>query len=214
MRAPDKIDRAVHNTNRLMTSILHWISLHWLLISNICVGALIVLPVLAPVAMHLGLVGLGDSLYKLFRAACHQLPERSFFLFGRQVLYSLDQLKELLAGAVPPRFIGNSDIGFKIAVCERDTAIYGSMFLAGLAFNFVRKLKPIPIKLFIVLILPMAIDGTGALAGLWTSTWASRVVTGTLFGTACILLCYPYLQQGMQDIYAETDLLLHELESQ
>ena len=209
----DKVDIAVCNTNRVMTSILHWISLHWLLVANICVGALIVLPVLAPISMHFGMVGLGGFLYKLFRAACHQMPERSFFLFGKQPLYSLDQLK-LLIGVVPPRYIGNSYLGYKIAVCERDTAIYGSMFLAGLIFNFLRKLKPMPIKLFIILILPMVIDGTGSLFGLWSGTWLNRVVTGTIFGAACILLCYPYLQEGMHDIYAETSVLLHELENQ
>jgi len=205
----DKVDLVARKTNRVMTSILHWISGHWLLVVNLCVGSLIVLPILAPVFMHFGLATAGEFLYRLFRASCHQLPERSFFLFGSQPIYSLDQLR-LLLGDVPLRYIGNSEIGYKIAVCERDIAIYGSMFLTGLVFNVLRTTKPIPIKLFIALILPMVIDGVGGLIGLWTGTWVSRVLTGMLFGTACILLCYPYLQQGMHDIYVETKILLEE----
>jgi len=206
----DRIDAAVHSTNRSMTAILHWISRHWLLLANIGIGSLIILPVLAPICMHLGLTTLGESLYRLFRASCHQLPERSFFLFGKQAVYSLETLRQL-AGDIPLRYIGNPEIGYKIAVCERDTAIYGSMFLTGLLFNFMRNMKPLRIKLFLVMALPMVIDGTGGLIGLWSGTWLNRVVTGILFGSACILLCYPYLNQGMQDIYTETQSLLEEM---
>ena len=194
-----------------MTSLLAWFSEHWLLVANVCIGALIILPALAPVAMQLGWPGLGTLLYKLFRPSCHQLPERSFFLFGDQVHYGLDQLKSYLNGIIPVRYIGNGDIGYKIAVCERDTAIYGSMFLAGLTFNFMRAIKPLPIKAFIAMILPMVIDGTGQLIGLWSSTWYSRVLTGMIFGAACILLAFPYLQQGMQDIRAEAHVLMDEM---
>ncbi|MHB9032268.1 MAG: DUF2085 domain-containing protein [Anaerolineae bacterium] len=194
-----------------MTLLLYWFSQHWLLVANICIGALIVVPLSAPVFMQLGLESLGNFIYRLLRASCHQLPERSFFLFGPQAHYSIADLRQALNGAVPPRYIGNASLGYKVAVCERDTAIYGSMFLTGLLFNTFKGVKPLPIKVFILLILPMVIDGTGQLIGLWTSTWLTRVVTGGIFGTACILLSYPYLQQGMHDIQAEAGILVDEL---
>lgn len=209
--SPDRVDRLVRGVNKSMTILLRWFSQHWLLVSNFFIGMLIILPLLAPVFMHFGWEGLGNFIYKLFQAACHQLPERSFFLFGKQPIYSLAQLHELLSGDVPRRYIGNQILGYKMAVCERDTAIYGSMFLTGLLFTFFRWFKPLPIKVFLVLMAPMLIDGFGQLIGLWSSTWTSRVVTGIIFGVACILLSYPYLQQGMQDIHANTQVLLDEM---
>jgi uncharacterized membrane protein len=210
-RARDGVDIAVRNANRIMTLLLRWISKHWLLVVNISVGSLIVLPVLAPILMHLGLTGIGNFIYVVFKPACHQLPERSFFLFGPQPIYTYNQLSAVLGGAVPQRYIGSPELGYKIAVCERDVAIYGSMLLAGLLFGLYRKLKTLPLKFFGLLILPMLIDGFGQLFGFWSSTWQSRVITGGLFGIACIWLAYPYLQQGMQDIYNETLSLLRDM---
>jgi uncharacterized membrane protein len=210
-QARDGVDIAVRNTNRIMTCVLRWISKHWLLVANISVGSLIVLPVMAPILMHFGLTGIGNLIYTLFKPACHQLPERSFFLFGPQPVYTYSQLSAMIGGAVPQRYVGSPDLGYKIAVCERDVAIYGSMLLTGLLFGFYRRLKTLPLKVFGLLVLPMLVDGFGQLFGFWSSTWQSRVITGGLFGIACIWLAYPYLQQGMQDIYNETLYLLKDM---
>ena len=212
-KARDGVDIAVRNTNRIMTKFLRWISKHWLLVVNICIGSLIVLPVLAPISMHLGLTGIGNFIYTIFKPSCHQLPERSFFLFGPQTVYSFNHLSALFGGDVPQRFIGSPDLGYKIAVCERDVAIYGSMLLTGLLFGLYRKMKTLPLKFFGLLVLPMLVDGFGQLLGFWSSTWQSRVITGGLFGIACIWLAFPYLQTGMQDIYAQTLSLLNDMAS-
>jgi uncharacterized membrane protein len=210
-QVPDGVDIAVRNTSRLMTRLLSWISRHWLLVVNVSIGSLIVLPVIAPILMHLGLTGAGDFIYTVFKPACHQLPERSFFLFGPQPIYTYSELSALLGGDVPRRFVGSPDLGYKIAVCERDVAIYGSMLLTGLLFGLYRKLKTLPLKVFGVLVLPMLVDGFGQLLGFWSSTWQSRVITGGLFGVACIWLAYPYLQKGMHDIYVESLNILSDL---
>ena len=210
-QARDGVDIVVRNTSRIMTSLLRWISKHWLLVVNISIGSLIVLPVLAPILMHLGLTGIGNFIYVLFKASCHQLPERSFFLFGPQPVYTVSQLSAMIGGVVPQRYVGSPDLGFKIAVCERDVAIYGSMLLTGLVFGFYRRIKTLPLKVFGLLVLPMLVDGFGQLLGFWSSTWQSRVITGGLFGIACIWLAYPYLQKGMQEIYDETLNLLKDM---
>lgn len=212
-RRKDRVDIVVRRTNYVMTVLLGWISKHWLLTANVLIGSLIILPLLAPVLMHLGFENLGNLIHRLFQAACHQLPQRSFFLFGPQTHYSLEELAGLLGGEVPSRFVGTSATGYKMAVCERDTAIYASMFLAGLAFQLVRKLKPLRLVFFGALALPMVVDGAGQLVGLWSSTWQSRVITGALFGVACIWLSYPYLEQGMRDIHVETGNILREMEA-
>ena len=46
----------------------------------------------------------------------------------------------------------------------------------------------------------MVIDGSGQLFALWESTWWSRVLSGSLFGVACVWLAYPYIEAGMSDV--------------
>lgn len=196
---------------RVLTYFIRWFSAHWLALANLAVGLYIGLPVLAPVLMHLGFERLGNLIYLVFRPLCHQLPERSYFLFGSQWVYSYQELAQRLAGAVPQRWVGNPAVGYKIAVCERDVAIYSSMLFCGLLYQFVRAhLRPISFKLFLVLITPMAVDGFGQLFGFWTSTWVSRTITGGLFGLACVLLAYPYIEPGMRDIHTDAERTIAE----
>ncbi|MBC7236556.1 MAG: DUF2085 domain-containing protein [Chloroflexi bacterium] len=159
-----------------------------------------------------GHVGWARVIYTVFRPLCHQLPERSFFLFGPRAVYSLEALSHAAGGLVPQRWVGNSAIGFKIAVCQRDVAIYAAMTLAGLAFYPLRRtLRPLPLRWFLALLLPMAIDGFGQLFGLWVSTWWSRVLTGGLFGLAAVWLTYPYLEKGMREVHIDAAAALHDL---
>jgi uncharacterized membrane protein len=192
-----------------MSRLLRWVSGHWLALANMAFGVLVGLPILAPVLAHWGYDGPAAFIYRVFGPLCHQLPERSFFLFGPSVTYSYDELAALLAqGSVPQRWVGSAGIGFKMAICERDIAVYGSMVLAGIAFNWLRSLRPLSVRGFLLFIAPMAVDGGGQLIGLWSSTWLTRVITGALFGVACIALTYPYLEQGMREVRAETSAAL------
>ncbi len=77
-----------------------------------------------------------------------------------------------------------------------------------IAFNWLRRLRPLSVRQFLLLIVPMAVDGGGQFIGLWSSTWLTRVITGALFGVACIGLTYPYLEQGMREVRAETSATL------
>ncbi|MHB1295287.1 MAG: DUF2085 domain-containing protein [Anaerolineae bacterium] len=199
----------------VLTHVIRAISAHWLLMANVALLLYIGLPVLAPVLMAAGHERAAGLLYTIFKPLCHQLPERSFFLFGEQAVYSLDELAHIHAGAeVPLRYVGAPDVGYKMAVCQRDVALYGAMLLGGIAFNWLReRVKPLSIKQFALLALPMAVDGSGQLVGLWTSTWPSRLVTGALFGLACVWLAYPYLQRGMSEIRSESASTLRTWES-
>ncbi|NLE77049.1 MAG: DUF2085 domain-containing protein, partial [Chloroflexi bacterium] len=99
------------------------------------------------------------------------------------------------------RFAGNDTLGYKVGMCERDVAIYGAVLAAGLLFGLLRSRVPIlPFRYFLVLCLPMAVDGLGQLVGLWESTWFNRVITGTLFGMALVWLAYPYVQRAMDEL--------------
>jgi uncharacterized membrane protein len=185
--------------------IVYAIAKHWLLLANIGLGILALLPVAAPVLMASGRSRLGQLLYAIYAPLCHQLPERSFFLFGSQLAYTLQELEQLLGPDVPLRYIGNPVIGYKIAVCQRDIAAYGAMWVAGLAYIPLReRLRPLSLKVFALLCLPMAVDGFGQLFGVWDSTPWRRVITGALFGLACIWLAYPYVEAGMKDVLRVT----------
>jgi uncharacterized membrane protein len=91
-----------------------------------------------------------------------------------------------------------------MAICQRDVAIYASIFLAGVAYSLVRgRVRPLPLWVFILLITPMAVDGTLQLLGVLESTPLRRLITGGLFGLACVLLAFPYLEEGFQEIRGE-----------
>lgn len=121
-------------------------------------------------------------------------------------------------------FRGDETMGYKIALCQRDIAIYGAMVIGGIAFLFVRKrLRPAPLGLWLLLgIAPMAIDGFSQLFG-YTSAWEARetiptfrLLTGTLFGLMNVWLAFPYLQTGMdqnrQHLEAQIDLIDDNIE--
>ena len=181
--------------------IVHAVAKHWLLLANGAIAVYTALPVVPPVLMAAGRESLAKLAYALFAPLCHQLPERSFFLFGEKAAYTLAELQGRLGPDVPLRYLGNPMLGFKIAICQRDVAMNVAALLTGLAFALLhRRWRPISIRTFILLCLPMAIDGFGQLLSWWESTWWSRVITGGLFGAACVLLAFPYIEAGMKDV--------------
>lgn len=185
---------------------------HWLLVFNLLMGLYVGLPVLAPALMASGAKGPARLIYTIYRPVCHQLPWRSFFLFGEQPYYGQDYLvsqvgEEPLASLwIAKSFFGTPELGYKMALCERDVAVYGTMLLAGLLFGLVRKrLKPLPWLVFVLFLVPMGVDGGLQLVGFHESTPLLRVITGGLFGLGAIWLAYPYFERGMQDIRHELE---------
>jgi uncharacterized membrane protein/thiol-disulfide isomerase/thioredoxin len=183
---------------------------HWLLVFNLLMGLYVALPVLAPVLMSSGAESPARLIYMIYKPMCHQLPWRSFFLFGEQPFYSQDYLvsqvgEEPLADLWTARsFYGTPELGYKLALCERDTAIYGSILLGGMLFGLVRKrLRPLPWPVFALFLVPMAVDGGLQFIALHESTPLLRVITGGLFGVGAIWLAYPYFELGMRDIRQE-----------
>jgi len=194
-----------------LTLLLRWVSTHWLLMVNLAIGVYVGLPILAPVLAHAGHQRAANLIHLVFRPLCHQLPERSFFLYGRQWVYSYAELSQMLGEMVPPRYQGGPGIGFKVAICQRCVAIYLTMLAVGLLFAWIRgRLKALSVKQFGITLVPMTIDGLGQLFGLWTSTWWSRLFTGGLFGLGCLWLTYPHLERGMSEVRRESERSLRE----
>lgn len=199
--------RAVRIGDRIVLGITR----HWLALFNLALLAFIGLPFLAPVLMHLGATGPAKLIYTIYAPTCHQLPDRSYFFFGEQHVYTLEQLDD--AGVLPGtgilerrRFIGDESLGWKVALCERDVAIYGSMIVAGLLFGLFRRRVPkLPVKIYLLFLIPIAVDGLSQLVGLRTSNWWLRTLTGALFGMATVWLAYPYVQESMDQTRLDTE---------
>ena len=140
-----------------------WLSHHWLAIFNVVVGVFVVTPYLAPLFMRLGWTGLADRIYFLYVLIGHQLPQRSIFLFGPQMMYSLPEIRTITQSLDPlvlKHFIGNAEIGWKVAYSDRLMAWYGSFWIASLVYAVVRRrVKPLPFWGLALLALPMFVDG-------------------------------------------------------
>jgi uncharacterized membrane protein len=147
---------------------------HWLFAFNAGVAVFATLPLLAPVLLATGYTQLANVIYAAYSLTCHQMASRAWHLMGYQMAY-----------------------------CERNAAIYFAMFLAGVAYARWRSARPLDLRLYVLFILPMAIDGFSQLFGWRESTWYLRTLTGSLFGIASVWLIYPLLDRNMSDLAAE-----------
>src|SRR5512139_2482524 len=145
-------------------SLASWLSDHWFGCFLVIYGVWVFTPFLAPLFMHLGWQGPGRGIYFLYSFFCHQLPERSIFIFGPKAMYSLGEIQAAWQNTLNPmilrQFIGNEAMGWKIAWSDRMISFYTSLWLfAVLWWPFRRKMKPLPWWAFVLLLLPIALDG-------------------------------------------------------
>lgn len=126
--------------------------------------ALVVLPWVAPILMRLGQPAAGGALYTVYGLLCHQLPQRSFFLFGPQASYSLAELEQAgidVADVAALRaFRGSPAMGYKVAWSDRMVSLYSSLALTALGWWPLRgRVRPLPLAVAAALMLPMVVDG-------------------------------------------------------
>jgi uncharacterized membrane protein len=145
-------------------SLGDWLARHWLETFLVVYGLWVFTPFLAPVFMNIGWSGAGKAIYFIYSFFCHQLPERSFFLFGEKAMYSLNEIKAAWQDTINPlilrKFIGNETMGWKIAWSDRMISFYTSVWLfAALWSPFRRKIRPLAWWGFVLLLLPIALDG-------------------------------------------------------
>ena len=109
-----------------------WLARCWLFLLNLGMGTYVAGTLAAPVLMRLGLAGPARLVYTLYSFVCHQLPERSYFLFGPNGVNTYSRAQVIAWGADPAHlrgFVGNAQVGFKVGIAERDTAMYVAFFL-------------------------------------------------------------------------------------
>lgn len=150
----------------------YWLSRHWLLVVTALWVLYAGLPWLAPVFMKLGLNGAGDLIYTFYSTQCHQLPQRSFFLFGAKPMYSLAEIQAAWRPTNDPailrQFNGDSVVGWKVAWSDRMVSMYTSVLAGSVIYGLLRRrLRPLPGWAFVLLVLPMAVDGGTHLISDW-----------------------------------------------
>lgn len=208
---------------------------HWLLYFNLFIFVYVGAPFLAPVLMHAGYTIPARVIYAVYGGFCHQLGYRSWYLFGERFAYPRDifqQYSGIDPNAVDPTgyakgfwdsrsFIGNAQMGYKVAFCERDVSIYGAILLFGLiyAMPFVRaRLKPLHwLAWGLIGVAPIVLDGFSQLFSQYPyhtlaifasfpyreSTPLLRTLTGGLFGLCNAWLAYPYVEESMREVWTD-----------
>ncbi len=237
--------------------MVYWFSRHWLATLNTIVAIYVGLPILAPMLMAAGLTGPARLIHTAYSPMCHQMASRSFFLFGEQYAYprelagsSLTPIEAYMADLpefatastdptqwdtflIPARqFLGNAQMGYKFALCERDIMIYGFVLIGGLLYGLLRRnrtIMPLPIWAFIVFGMgPIALDGFSQLFSQYgvileplsflntifphrESTPFLRSLTGAIFGFMLVWLTYPHVNSSMQQTERDLGRRLREL---
>lgn len=212
--------------------ISHWLSKHYLLLINLFMALYVGLPFLAPTFMKAGVELPARAIYTIYSPLCHQFGFRSFFLYGEQAVYPLEEagltglktfdqisgLENLANPQSPDRiqarqFIGDETVGYKVALCERDVAIYFGLLLFGLVYGLTkRRIPPLHWMLWLLIGLgPIGLDGFSQLISQFGFSWLSdllayrestpflRVLTGMLFGISTAWFAYPYIEESMAE---------------
>ena len=122
---------------------------------------------LAPIAEANNLTSISTPLYKFFSYICHQIPSRSFQLENHS-----------------------------FAVCSRCFGVYFGLFFGAIIyplFRSIEEIEPLPRTWLFLALIPMAIDWSLGVFGIWENTFFSRFFTGTIVGTACAVFIIPAL---------------------
>lgn len=121
----------------------------------------------APIFRSAGIEYVSAPLYEFFSYICHQIPDRSLHIAGHQM-----------------------------GVCSRCFGVYFGL-LAGVAvyplWRPVDEIQPIPRVWLFLSVIPMAIDWSLTIFGIWENTHITRFVTGVILGAACSTFIIPAL---------------------
>lgn len=143
---------------------------HWLAIINTTLAVFVGIALVTPLAFAVGLTGPASGVFDVFRVFCAQTPSHSFFIAGYQT-----------------------------CLCSRCLAIYTSILLAGVAIAFLRKdhrLRAVPWYVWLLGMVPMALDGFTQLFGLRESNLALRLLTGVIFGVTTAWFLLPQIEEA------------------
>ena len=169
----------VNYFKRGLERTLGFIRDHWLAIINTTLGLLIGIALVTPLAYAAGFTGPASGVFDAYRFFCAQTPSHSFFIAGYQT-----------------------------CLCSRCLAIYCSILLAGIALAFLRKnrrLRAVPWYVWLLGMVPMALDGFTQLFGLRESDLLLRLLTGAIFGLTTAWFLFPQIEEAAHQEQPQPD---------
>ncbi len=126
-----------------------------------------VLILLAPITKANGIESISAPLYTFFSYICHQIDGRSFHFYEHQ-----------------------------FAVCSRCFGVYFGLFLGFVIYPLIRKIEeiePLPRFWLFLAMIPIGVDWSLTVFGIWENTHLSRFITGAILGAACGIFIVPAL---------------------
>jgi uncharacterized membrane protein len=129
--------------------------------------AWVLLIIAAPLAKANGFTSVSAPLFAFFGNICHQMSARSFHIEGEQ-----------------------------FGVCSRCFGVYFGLVAGFLAYPLWRQMDeidPIPRMWLFLSLVPIGIDWSLGIFGIWENTHLSRFVTGGILGVSCATFIMPAL---------------------
>ncbi len=127
---------------------------------------------------------IAEFVYRAFHPICHQLPERSFHLFGA-----------------------------KLAVCVRCSSIYFSFLVGVVLYPFVRGLHNTrtPSRTFLfATLLPIVLEVATEWVGLYQSTALTRSLTGAFLGFILSFIVLPVAIEAGQQLSNKSSTIMQQ----
>ena len=115
-----------------------------------------------------------SPIYSFFSYICHQMPDRSLHIGAHQM-----------------------------AVCSRCFGVYFGL-LAGIViyplWRSIDEIDPIPRFWLFLSLIPITIDWSLTVFGIWENTHVSRLLTGSILGFACATFIVPALVEIVRNL--------------
>lgn len=164
MQTTVDVSPSKRSTAIFLNRTVYWICRHWMALFSLFYGLYVVMPFLAPVFMAAGLTPPGRWIYTIYSFLCHQLPERSLFLFGPKIMVPLASIQASWKVTHNPlilrQFIGSPAFGWKVAWSDRMVFMFTSiLLLAWVWWLFRSRIPRISWKILVLFLLPIALDG-------------------------------------------------------
>ncbi len=131
----------------------------------VVVLAWVLLIVAAPLAKANGFTGFSTPLYNFFSFICHQISSRSFHVEGEQ-----------------------------FGVCSRCFGVYFGLLFGFIIYPLWRRIdeiEPLPRFWLFLSLIPISVDWSLTIIGIWENTHLSRFITGLILGFACSTFIVP-----------------------
>ncbi len=145
------------------------------IVTTVVVTAWVLAILIAPALAGQG-SGAASSIYSFFSYICHQIPERSLTITG-----------------------------FPMAVCSRCFGVYGGLVIGTLIYPLWRPVdetEPVSRFWLFLSLVPITIDWSLTVFGVWENTHVSRFVTGMILGIACATFIVPAVVEIVRNLAA------------